>query len=321
MVNRLSPVTYRQSLPKDKKRKIIFIVGPTGIGKTETAIHLAKKINLEIVSCDSMQIYREMDILTSKPSLTLRKKVRHHLIDTVSPTKDYDVLKYRQEALKKIKEIILKQKIPLFVGGSGLYMSVVLDGIFKMKTPDRNIRKELYQQAEDLGSAYLYNKLRDVDPVAASKIHPNDTKRIIRGLEVFEVTGKPISYWQKQRSGISDKYDVRIFCLNLPRDRLYKRIEERIERMFKQGLLEEVRKLLRLKLSKTASYAIGIKELKGYFAGLYDLEEAKRLMKRNTRLYAKRQLTWFRKDKRIEWIEISDADKPKKIADKILCKI
>ena len=297
------------------------MVGPTAVGKTEVAVRLAGKINAEIISCDSMQVYKGMDIITSKPTPILRKKTPHHLINIVPPTREYNVSRYRQEALKKIRGVLKKGKIPLFVGGTGLYMSILVDGIFKAGPQSKSIRKRLYKEAKRLGSEYLYRRLQQVDPEAAAKIHPHDTKRIIRALEVFESTGKPISELQRQRKGLGSEYEVKIFCLNIPRDKLYAHIEKRIERMFKQGLLAEVKKLLKLKLSQTASCAIGIKELKGYIDGLYDLEEAKRLIKKNTRNYAKRQLTWFRKDKRIEWLEIGDKETPMQVAERIVEKL
>lgn len=299
------------------KEKIVFIVGPTAIGKSEIAVNLAKKINAEIISCDSMQIYKGMDIITSKPQVTLRKKIPHHLIDMVSPRTGYNVSRYRKDALRKTKEILKKGKVPLFVGGTGLYMSILVDGIFELESKTKTIRKRLYKQAEHSGNQYLHKRLKKIDPEAALKIHPHDTKRIIRALEVFEATGKPISCLQKQRKGLSAEYDVKIFCLNMERVKLNKRIEERVERMFRQGLLSETKKLLKSRLSKTASYAYGIKELKGFFDNLYDLEEAKELMKRNTKFYAKRQLTWFRKDKRIKWINISGREKPESVAYRI----
>lgn len=303
---------------KGQRDKIIFLVGPTAVGKSEVAVCLAKKINAEIISCDSMQIYKGMDIISSKASATLRKKVPHHLIDIISPRTEFNVSRYRQLALRKIKEIIKRKKTPLFVGGTGLYMSSLIDGIFKLKSQNKNIRKRLYKEAQNMGSQYLYRRLKTVDPEAAVKIHPNDTKRIVRALEVFEVTGKPISYLQKQRIGLTEKYEVKTFCLDAKRDKLYKRINERVEKMFSKGLEQEVKGLLRKRLSKTAAFAIGLKELKGYFDGLYDLGEAKRLMKKNTRNYAKRQLTWFRKDRRIRWIEIGENDNPATIAGTVL---
>lgn len=299
-------------------KKIIFITGPTAVGKSETAVYLAQKLNAEIISCDSMQVYKGMDIITSKPTAFLRKNVGHHLIDIIPAAREYNVSKYRREALRKIKEVVKRGRVPVLAGGTGLYMSILIDGIFKAKSQNQNIRNRLYKQAGQLGSGYLYEKLKSIDPEVALKIHPNDTKRVIRALEVFKSTGKPISYLQKQRKGLSREYDVKVFCINMPRKKLYKRIDARVEKMFTDGLVSEVKKLLKSGLSKTASYAIGIRELKGYFDGLYDLEEAKRLMKRNTRLYAKRQLTWFRKDKRIHWINISDKEKPSSVAKRIL---
>lgn len=300
------------------KPRLIFLVGPTAVGKSRAAVTLAKKIDAQIVSCDSMQVYKGMDIITSKPSQSLRRKVAHHLIGVVLPTREYNVSEYRKAAHKKVEEIIKKQKTPLFVGGTGLYMSVLIDGIFKVKAENKSLRRSLYKEAGLKGSKYLHKRLAIIDPDAAAKIHPHDTKRIIRALEVFSCTNKPISQLQKQRKGLSEKYDVKIFCLNMPRSSLYQRIEERVNMMFSDGLVSEAKRLLKLRLSKTASCAIGIRELEGYFDGLYDLEEAKRLIKRSTRQYAKRQLTWFRKDKRIEWINIEDKEKPEQIVERIM---
>ncbi|TBR15625.1 tRNA (adenosine(37)-N6)-dimethylallyltransferase MiaA [bacterium] len=297
--------------------KIIFIVGPTAVGKTEAACFLAKKINAEIISCDSMQIYKGMDILTAKPSIALRKKIPHYLIDEISPSKEYNVAAYRKKALSKIKSIIKKGKTPIFVGGTGLYVNMLVDGIFDVKTEDEDVRKKLYSLADKKGSAYLYDKLRKNDPQAARKIHPNDTRRIVRALEVLEVTGKPITELQKARKGLSAEFDIDIFCLDMDRSALYRRIDSRVDGMFKSGLIKEVKGLLKKRLSKTASCAIGIKEIKGYLDGSYDLDEAKRLVRRNSRWYAKRQLTWFRKDKRIIWIPVKDKQTPQKTAKEI----
>jgi tRNA dimethylallyltransferase len=304
------------------KKKIIFLTGPTAAGKSEVAVRLARKINAEIISCDSMQVYEGMQVISSQPGSRLKKMVAHHLLAIIPASREYNAAAFRRDALKKIGEITKKGKTPLFVGGTGLYMSVLLDGIFKVKAHDPLLRQRLYKQAEDSSSSFLYEKLLKVDPAAAAKIHPNDTRRIVRALEVFEITGKPISLLQKQRKGITDKYDVRIFCLNLQRDKLQQRIAERLEGMFKRGLVAEVKRLFsRQRLGKTAAAAIGIKELSGYFKGAYDLNEAKRQMARNTCLYAKRQLTWFRKDKRIEWIEIGSSEKPTATAKRIFKEI
>jgi tRNA dimethylallyltransferase len=303
------------------RRKIIFIVGPTATGKTNIAVRLAKKISGEIISCDSMQIYKGMDIITSKPPLGLRKKIPHHLISVISPDKEYNVSQYRKIATKKIKEVLDKGKIPLLVGGTGLYMTILLDGIFNIKAENKNIRRKLHKEASKFGSQRLHSRLKAIDPAAALKIHPNDTKRIIRALEVYEVTGKPISELQKHRVGLWDKYDIKIFCLNMARDELNRRIEKRVARMFKHGLVAEVKKLLKKKISRTASCAIGLKEIKGYIEGEYDLEIASQLITRNTCLYAKRQFTWFRRDKRIEWVDIRANDSPRKVSQRIFEKL
>lgn len=307
--------------PKQIRKRIIFLVGPTAVGKSEAALKLAARIPAEIISCDSMQIYKGMDIVSSKPLKTLMRRVKHHLIGILSPEEEYSVVKYRRQAIDKIKEVIKRGRIPLFVGGTGFYMSILIDGIFTAKPENKKLRQFMYKEAELRGSRYLHQKLAKVDPQAALRIHPNDTRRIVRALEVFETMGLPISKLQKHRRGLACEYDIRIFCLNMPRDKLYKRIDERVDKMFKRGLLKEISKLLKLKLSRTACYCLGIRELKGYFRGLYDLEEAKRLMKRNSRLYAKRQLTWLRKDKRINWIELSGRETPQLIANKIWKKL
>ena len=302
----------------NKKDQVIFIVGPTAVGKSAVAIELAKKINAEIISCDSMQVYKGMEIISSQPAPGSRKGVKHHLTGIAAPAKEYNVSAYRRNAIKKIKEIINRGKVPLFVGGTGLYISVVIDGIFNVKAQDPALRQRLYAQAKSYGSKFLHNRLLKVDPEAAQKIHPNDTRRIVRALEVFKVTGKPISMLQKQRRGITGKYDVRVFCLNTQRPRLYKMIGARTDKMFKQGLVKEAKRLLSGRLGKTAAAAIGIRELKGYFDGAYGLDEARRQIIRNTCLYSKRQLTWFRKDKRINWIETTAGVRPAKTAREII---
>lgn len=302
-------------------QKIVFVVGPTAVGKSEVAACLARKIRGEIISCDSMQVYKGMEIISSQPPKPITKKIPHHLINFISPSKDYNVSTYRKAALKKISEIIKKNKTPILVGGTGFYMSILLDGIFEVKAEDKILRQKLYKKAEKYGSAALHNELIKFDPQAAEKIHPNDLKRIIRAIEVYKVTGKRISDLQKERVGLKDKYDVNIFCLTMPREKLYAKIQERTKKMFKAGLLKEVKNLLKKKLSRTAGFAIGINEIKGYLDREYDLEEARKKMARNTCLYSKRQLTWFRKAPKINWIEVKDNDSCLKIAGKIWKKL
>jgi tRNA dimethylallyltransferase len=319
---RLKDIPQR-SFPKPgaAKKKVVFLVGPTATGKTETAVLLARKIGGEIISCDSMQVYKRMDIITSKPSAALLKKVPHHLIGVASVRQEYNVSRYRRQALATMKEVISRGKIPLFVGGTGLYMSILVDGIFKEKPSHPRTRALLYRQAQQRGSGYLHGQLQKIDPEAALKIHPHDTRRIVRALEVFKSTGRPISELQKQRRGLADTHEVKMFCLTMRRSILNRRIDRRLESMFAHGLLDEARALCKLDVGRTAAYAIGLKELKDYFEGTCSLDEAKALMKRATRQYARRQLTWFRKDKRIQWIAVNSTEAPREVAARIWKKL
>jgi len=289
-----------------KKEKIFFLVGPTAVGKSQVAAFVAGRIKGEIISCDSMQVYKGMRVLTSHPPDALLEKIPHHLIGIIPPQKEFDVFVFRKQAVDKIREVLRRGRVPIVVGGTGLYMSVLLDGIFEGASASARIRKRLEDEIRTKGSGPLYLRLGRLDPEAASKIHPNDSRRSLFLLEVFEVTGKPISLLQKQRKGLAGDYKFKIICLTMKLPLLYKRIDKRVEQMFDTGLVSEVKRLRLKKLSKTASRAIGLREIGGYLRGDYDLSEARRLMSYNTRQYARRQLTWFRKDKRIKWLEIKE---------------
>jgi len=268
-----------------------------------------------------MQIYRKMDILTSKVNIRQRKKIKHHLVGLIDPQHEYNAAQYRKTALAVCDKIFAKGKIPLFVGGTGLYYSVILDGLFPAVPQDKLLRVKLEKQARLKGSRYLYRKLLKVDGEAAAKIHPHDTRRVIRALEVYLKTGKRISRLQKERQGLGKEYKVKVLGLNSSRSSLYAAIDARVEKMFSLGVVKEVKRLLKLKLSRTARCAIGIRELKGYFDKEYSLAESMRLMQRNSRHYAKRQLTWFRKDKRIQWVNIDKARSSAQIARKLWKKL
>ncbi len=300
------------------QKKIIFIVGPTAVGKTDIAFLLAKKINGEIVSCDSMQVYKELSIASNKPPRETLKNISHHLINVVSVAKNFDVAAFRKRALAAIKKIHQKNKIPLIVGGSGLYMAILLDGIFTQAKKNLRLRQKLENEARAKGSQFLYEKLQSVDPAAAAKIHANDTRRIVRALEVFLSTKKPISQLQKERQGIWGCYDIKIFALSRERSELYEAINARVEAMFTQGLVEEIKKISKKRLSKTAQGILGIAEVQGFLKGEYDLERAKYLLKLKTRHYAKRQLTWFKRDKRLQWVNMAQGQTPADIVPKIL---
>ena len=297
--------------------KIVFVVGPTATGKTELAFDIARKIGGEIVSADSMLVYKEPCIITSKPPCFMLKKVKHHFVNIVSVKDEYDVSQYHKKASAIIKSLF-ERKVPVIVcGGTGLYMKILLDGIFKGASKDESLREGFIKEAEIKGKDALHKRLMEVDPESAEKIKPNDLKRIVRALEVYLLTGVPISELQKTKEGIWGNYPVEIFGLRLERAFLYEKINKRVDEMVELGAVEEVRKLISLPLSLTAGKIIGINELKRVINEDCSLEEAKSLMSKNTRNFAKRQVTWFKKDKRINWINI-ETRSTEEIAEKIL---
>lgn len=299
-------------------KEIIFIVGATATGKTQVSYLLAKKLKGEIISCDSMQIYKNLPLLTAQPAKSILKSVRHHLISLLNLSEEYNVAKFIRLAKKKFKEIFDKGKIPIVVGGSGFYISGLLDGIFSGSGEDIKLRRELEREAAKYGNNYLYQRLEKLDREAAKEIHPNNLRRLVRALEVCIKTGGKFSQVKKNRVGLWGNFDVKLIGLTRSRQELYKFIDKRVDDMFRKGVVKEAKKALKLPLSKTAKQIIGINEIVGFLKGEYNKEEAKRLIKRNTRHFAKRQMTWFRRDKRISWIEIGEQDKPEEIVEKIL---
>ena len=287
------------------RKKVIFIVGPTAIGKTAFALKLAKRIGGEIISCDSMQVYKGASILSQAPAPSQTKKIPYHLIGVLSPVNEFSAAQFIKRARRLIKDVIKRKKTPILAGGSGLYVKALVDGLFPSPDADQKFRKRMYGYAGRYGGSYLYKKLQRIDRQAARLIHKNDTRRIIRALEVWHATGKTMTELKKSTKGIADIYDVKLFGLTAPREVIYSNINKRVDAMLKAGALKEVKKLYKMDLSKTARLMIGLRELAGFLKGEYDLEAAKELMKRNTRRYAKRQLTWFRGDKRIKWLDVS----------------
>jgi tRNA dimethylallyltransferase len=302
-----------------EKKEIIFIVGPTAIGKSNVGILLAERIGAEIISCDSMQIYNEVNIASAKPTEEQLARIKHYLIGDISVEDDFDVVKFRKRAVKAMEGVFEKGRIPVLVGGSGMYMKALLDGVFQDVPKDEVLRAKLEKQAEAEGNVTLYEELKKIDPAAAFKIHVNDQRRTIRALEVCLKTKSKFSQLQKNTDGLWGKYKVHLFALNQDRELLYNHINERVDQMFDSGVEDEIRSLEKLNLSSTAARLIGIKELIGYFHGEYDLDRAKYLMKRNTRHFAKRQLTWFRKEERLIWIDVDREETANQIVDKI-CK-
>jgi len=281
--------------------KVIFIVGPTASGKTKASIALAKKIDGEIISCDSMQIYKGIPVLSCAPTPKNCKAIPHHLIAELSPKKEYSAAIFSKKASSLIKKILSKNKTPIIVGGTGLYVKALIDGLFPSPEKDPLLRKKLELKAEKYTSLALYKELKKIDPIASQNIHPNDARRIIRALEIYYLTGIPMSIHKKNTKGIANTCNIQQTGLFMPREELYEKINKRVDIMFKDGLLDEVKRLLKLELSMTAALAIGIKEIRGYLNGEYTYKEAKELIKKHTRNYAKKQLTWFRRDKRIKW--------------------
>lgn len=290
----------------DSSGKILVILGPTGVGKTKISLELADNIKGEIICADSRQIYRYMDIGTAKPKPEQRGKIAHHLIDIVDPDEKFTAADFAREATKIIKELIASGKSPIVVGGSGLYIRALTRGFFKGPKGNSKIREKLKKIARQKGKEYLHKKLSNVDPEAAKRIHPNNLVRIIRALEVYELTKTPISQFQKQGEYDKREFDFTKIGLNLDRKKLYAEIEKRVDQMMDEGLLNEVKKLENLGYSKksTPLKTLGYKELISYLEGNLSHSEAVDLIKKNTRNYAKRQLTWFKKEEDITWLDV-----------------
>lgn len=291
-----------------RKATIVFIIGPTAIGKTRLSIKLAKRIAGRIISADSMQIYKGMGTLSQAPNRSEQRAVTHDLVGLLSPAREYSVADFINKAGRIIDSLIKSKTMPIVVGGSGLYVKALVDGLFPSPQADMRFRKKMQKFISIYGSRKLHEKLSKIDPEAALKIHPNDARRIIRALEVHHSTGRTMTELKSLTKGIGNRYRIEIFGLTAPREEIYSAIDSRVDRMLEDGVIEEVKKLKKKKLSKTAKAVLGYKEICGYLDGEYDLETARDLMKRNTRRFAKRQLTWFRADNRIRWFDVSRMD-------------
>lgn len=290
---------------KNNLPKILCVVGPTASGKTAYAIDLAKGNNGEIVSCDSMQIYTYMNIGTAKATAEERAEVPHHMIDFVDPNRDYSVADFVTDARACIAEILSRGKMPVLCGGTGLYIDSVLKSVeFSPQKRDDKLRDELWKKAEQDGAESVYEILKELDPIEADKVHYNNVKRVIRAIEICKTTGITKTEADKLSIG-KPMYNPTIYGLNMPREKLYERIDRRVDIMVEQGLVGEVRQLLNMGIRRdsTAMQAIGYKELVRYIDGLCDFETAIEDIKRESRRYAKRQLTWFRRNPDIIWTE------------------
>lgn len=307
----------------NQKIPLLVIAGPTAVGKSELALQVARQLKTEIVSADSAQVYRYMDIGTAKPSAEEQKRIKHHLIDLIDPDQPFSVADYQNAANEIINKLWSAKKLPLMVGGTGLYIRAVTTAYaFGNKGADFNTRKSYEREAIRFGLSYLYQKLQDLDPEAARKIHPNDQKRIIRALEVYSLEGKPISEQVTQTRMTETPFKTILFGLNMDRDALYERIEKRVEKMLKKGFLEEVRSLKKKGFGEAdpGLQILGYRQLFAYLEGNAGWEDTVIDIKKETRNLAKRQLTWFRREKEITWIDVNDSTATEVITENI-CKI
>lgn len=293
------------------KKPLIILTGPTAVGKTKASIQLAKAIGGEIISADSMQVYRHMDIGSAKITSEEMQGVKHYLIDVLEPDEEFHVVKFQQLAKEAMEEIYAKGKIPIVVGGTGFYIQALLYDIdFTENNEDTAYRKELEQIADTKGAEYLHEMLRGVDEKSAENIHANNVKRVIRALEFFKQTGQKISEHNEKEREKSSPYAFCYFVLNDKRESLYKRIELRIDDMIKEGLIAEVEALKEKGYTRemTSMQGLGYKEILDYLNGVTSLEEAVYILKRDTRHFAKRQITWFKREKDVIWVNKDEFD-------------
>lgn len=291
------------------KQKLIVVAGPTASGKTRLAIDIAKSVNGEIVNADSMQIYKYMNIGSAKPTLEEQSEAKHHLIDFLEPDEEFSVADYTELAHKVIAETASRGKIPIMCGGTGLYInSVVNDITFGEIETDYKLREELNELAKQHGSQYLLDILKEFDPVSAQRLHPGNLRRIVRAIEFYRTTGIPISEHQEMTKQKESRYEPLMLCVKWDREVLYDRINKRVDIMMNDGLLDEVKQLMEMGYTKelNSMKGIGYKEIIDYFEGNMSLEDTVNLIKQSSRRYAKRQLTWFRRDKRIHWLDANE---------------
>ena len=287
------------------KQPLIVLTGPTAVGKTSLSISLAKAVNGEIISADSMQVYKYMDIGSAKIRPEEMQGVKHYLVDELLPQEEFHIVKFQQMAKKAMEDIYSRGKIPILVGGTGFYIQAVTKDIdFTEAQQENDYRKELEALAEEKGGEHLHEMLRKVDPVSADAIHAHNVKRVIRALEFYHQNGSPISAHNEEQKQHESPYNLAYFVLNMPRELLYERIDLRVDQMMKEGLLEEVSRLKEEGCHRgmVSMQGLGYKEILAYLDGEYPLEEAVRVLKRDTRHFAKRQLTWFRREQEVTWV-------------------
>lgn len=287
------------------KKPLIILTGPTAVGKTKLSIALAKVVNGEIISADSMQVYQYMDIGSAKIKKEEMQGVPHYLIDVLKPEEEFHVVRFQEMAKQAMEEIYAKGKIPILTGGTGFYIQAVVKDIdFSENTEKSEIRSRLEKLAKEHGSEYLHQKLLEVDPDSAKKIHANNVKRVIRALEYYELTGEKISLHNEREAAKESPYCYTYFVLNDLREKLYQRIDARVDEMLKEGLIQEVEKLSKMGYTRNlvSMQGLGYKEILAYLEGECSLEEAIYILKRDTRHFAKRQITWFKREPDVIWV-------------------
>ncbi|HAJ33541.1 MAG TPA: tRNA (adenosine(37)-N6)-dimethylallyltransferase MiaA, partial [Candidatus Atribacteria bacterium] len=311
-------------MSNSKNNNLLILLGPTGVGKTDISIKLAQKMpDIEIISADSMQIYKYMDIGTAKPNKSILKAIKHHMIDIVDPSENFDVIQYSKLATKIILDVFKNGKIPILAGGSGLYISSIINPLFTGPAKNIEYREILEEEAKIHGKKYLYDKLSKIDPISALKIKPNDLRRIVRALEVYKSTGKTISYLQKKSSDSSAKYNYQVIGFKRDRENLYQRINMRVDKMIKDGFIEEVKTLREMGYNEdlNSMQGLGYKQINKHLNGVYTKEEAINLIKIETRHYAKRQMTWFNnKIENIQWIDLDGVNENEVISKIWSCR-
>jgi tRNA dimethylallyltransferase len=301
-------------------RPLVVLVGPTAVGKSAIGLCLARALDTDLLTADSRQVYRGMDIATDKPTMAQREGVPHRLLDLVDPDESFNAGQYRDLALKEIERLYGERRLPLIVGGTGLYVRTLIHGLCDAPRANPAFRASLLEKAQGQGPFFLHAELAQVDPELAARLHPHDEVKIVRALEVFHLSGRRLSEVQQEHRFAEQPFSVLLIGLNRERAQLYRRIDQRVEAMFAQGVVEETAQLLARGYTREtgAMKGLGYQQIAGYLAGDYDRAEALRLLKRDTRHFAKRQLTWFRKEPGLQWRMLSEQDTAEEVAGRLL---
>ncbi|CAE6747908.1 tRNA dimethylallyltransferase [Nitrospira defluvii] len=301
-------------------RPLVVLVGPTAVGKSEIGLRLARGLDTELLTADSRQVYRGMDIATDKPAMEQRQGVPHRLIDLVDPDEPFNAGQYRTLALQEIERLYGERRVPLIVGGTGLYVRTLIHGLCDAPRADQAFRAALLREAEARGRYFLHEELTRVDPESAARLHPHDEVKLVRALEVYHLSGRRLSEMQQRHGFAEQPFSVLMIGLHRDRPQLYRRIDARVEVMFERGVVEETANLLAQGYQRElgAMKGLGYQQVAGYLSGEYDRAEALRLLQRDTRHFAKRQLTWFRKEPGLQWRSLSEQDSPEDVAGRLL---